>query len=81
LLTLADIRAPTQAKVLVSWAVEEPSHIIAAARSRVELVVILAWGELIRAVYSDDPRRRERAAEKILSSYAACNHPLAPARR
>ena len=45
-----------------------------------ELVVILAWSELIKAVYSDDPRRRQWAADKILSNWAARNHPLAPAR-
>jgi hypothetical protein len=46
----------------------------------VELVVILAWGELIRAVYSDDPRRRMWGADKILSSWLARDHPLSPAR-
>ncbi len=46
-----------------------------------QLVVILAWGELIRAVYSDDPRRRMWGADKILSSWLARDHPLAPARR
>ena len=40
------------------------------------MVVARAEGVLIEMLYSDDPRRRERAADKILSSYAACNHPL-----
>jgi hypothetical protein len=44
-------------------------------------IVARAVGELIRALDSDDPRRREWAAEKIMSSYIARNHPFAPARR
>jgi hypothetical protein len=35
------------------------------------VVVARAEGVLIEMLYSDDPRRRERAADKILSSYAA----------
>jgi hypothetical protein len=46
-----------------------------------ELVVQRAVGELIRALYSDDPRRREWASEKILSSYMARGHPFSPAPR
>jgi hypothetical protein len=30
---------------------------------------------------SPDPRRRERAPDEIMSSYAARNHPLSPPRR
>ena len=44
-------------------------------------IIARAVGELIRALTSDDPRRREWASEKIMSSYMARNHPLAPARR
>ena len=44
-------------------------------------IMARAWSELIRALHSDEPRRREWAAEKILSSYAARDHPFAPARR
>jgi hypothetical protein len=46
------------------------------------MVVLVAHAEgvLIEMLYSDDPRRLERAAEKILSSYAAPNRPLSPAK-
>ena len=46
-----------------------------------ELVVQRAVGELIRALDSPNDRRREWAAEKILSSYLARDHLFAPARR
>jgi hypothetical protein len=46
-----------------------------------ESVVQRAIGEVIRALDSPDWRRRAWAAEKILSSYMARNHPFAPARR
>ena len=48
-----------------------------------EMVVLVARAEgvLIEMLYSDDPRRLERAAEKILSSYAARNRPLSPAKQ
>ncbi len=46
-----------------------------------EVVVARAWGELIRALDSDDWRRRAWAADKIMSSWLARDHPLAPARR
>ena len=44
-------------------------------------IVSRAWGELIRGLDSDEPRRRMWAAERILSSYLARDHPFAPARR
>jgi hypothetical protein len=40
-----------------------------------------AWGELIKALDSDDPRRQMWASDKIMSSWLARDHPLAPARR
>jgi hypothetical protein len=43
-------------------------------------IVARAWGELIRALDSDDWRRRAWAADKIMSSWLARDHPLAPAR-
>jgi hypothetical protein len=46
-----------------------------------EVVVSRAWSELIRALDSDDWRRRAWASEKIMSSWLARDHPLAPARR
>jgi hypothetical protein len=46
-----------------------------------ELAVIRAQDEAVRAVWSDDPRRQMWGADKILNSYLARDHPLAPARR
>jgi len=46
-----------------------------------QVFVDRAWGVLVTAIYSGDPRRRQWAADKIPSSYAARNHPLSPARR
>jgi hypothetical protein len=51
------------------------------AVAEAELTVAMAEGVLIEMLYSDDPRRRERAADKILSSWIARDHPLSPARR
>jgi hypothetical protein len=56
-------------------------HLLDEAHEEMELVVIRAWGELIRAVSSDDPRRRMWASDRILSSWAARDSPFAPARR
>jgi hypothetical protein len=44
-------------------------------------VIDRAWGVLIEALYSDDPRRQMWASDKIMSSSIARDHPLAPARR
>jgi hypothetical protein len=55
--------------------------VLEAAHEEMELVVETAKGELIRALFGDDVRRREWAAEKILSSWMARNSPYAPARR
>ena len=44
-------------------------------------IVSRAMSVLFEALDSDEPRRREWAAEKILSSYLARDHPFAPARR
>jgi hypothetical protein len=46
-----------------------------------ELAVQRAMGVVIQALYSDDPRRQMWASDKILSSWLARDHPLAPARR
>jgi hypothetical protein len=40
-----------------------------------------AQGEVIDAVYSNDPRRRQWGTDKILSSWLARDHALAPARQ
>jgi len=44
------------------------------------VVVARAEGEIIAMLDSPDPRRRERATDRILSSWAAKDHPLSPAR-
>ena len=44
-------------------------------------VIARAMSEVIQAVYSDDPRRRMWGCDKIMSSWLARDHPLAPARR
>jgi hypothetical protein len=44
-------------------------------------VIARAVGEVIQAVYSDDPRRQMWGCDKLLSSWLARDHPLAPARR
>ena len=44
-------------------------------------VIARAWGQLIEALYSDDSDRQMWASDKILSSWLARDHPLAPARR
>jgi hypothetical protein len=46
-----------------------------------ELMVQRAMGVVIQALDSPDPQRRQWASDKIMSSYLARNHPLAPARR
>ena len=51
------------------------------ALEELELVVHRARSVVFKALDDPDPRRREWAADKILSSSLARNHPLAPARR
>jgi hypothetical protein len=46
-----------------------------------ELAVQRAIGVVIQALYSDDLRRQMWASDKIMSSWLARDHPLAPARR
>jgi hypothetical protein len=62
----------------LTWA--KPA-LLETALDEMEAVVARAEGVLIEMLDSDDPRRRERAVDKILSSWAARDHPLAPARR
>jgi hypothetical protein len=56
-------------------------HLLDEAHEEMELVVIRAWSELIRALFSDDQRRQMWASDKILSSWMARDHPLSPASR
>ena len=62
----------------LTWA---KPHLLDEAHDEMGVVVALAWGELIKALDSDDWRRRAWAADKIMSSWLARDHPLAPARR
>jgi hypothetical protein len=51
------------------------------AHEEMQLVLWRAQGELIEALWSDSPRRRMWASDRILSSWMARGHPLSPARR
>jgi hypothetical protein len=62
----------------LTWA--QPSLLVNALEEH-ELVVQQAMGVVIQAPDSPDPQRRQWASDKIMSSYLARNHPLAPARR
>jgi hypothetical protein len=55
--------------------------VLEAAQDQCDLVVARAWGVLIEALYSNDLRRQMWASDKIMSSWLARDHPLAPARR
>jgi hypothetical protein len=56
-------------------------HLLDEAHEEMEVVVARAQGEVIDAVYRDDPRRQMWGCDKLLSSWLARDHPLAPARR
>ena len=62
----------------LTWA--KPKLIEGAELARMG-VIARAWSELIQALYSEDPNRQMWASDKILSSWLARDHPLAPARR
>ena len=51
------------------------------AHEEMELLVLRVQGMWIQMLDSDDPRQRERAADRILSSSLAFGHPLSPAHR
>jgi hypothetical protein len=55
-------------------------HLLDEAHEEMECIVARAEGELIKAIFSDDPRRKMWARDKILSSWIARDSPLAPAR-
>ena len=61
----------------LTWA--QPTLLENALEER-ELVIQRALGVVIQAVYSDDPRRQHWGADKILSSWLARDHLLAPVR-
>jgi hypothetical protein len=56
-------------------------HVLDEAHEAMDLVVIRANAELIKALFSDDPRRQMWASDRILSSWVARDSPLAPAGR
>jgi hypothetical protein len=60
------------------WARPE---LLTLAHELMQVVIEAAASELIRAMFDPDPRRREWASDRLMSSWAARNHPLAPARR
>ena len=62
----------------LTWAKPE---LLEEAEDRCGEVVARAQSVVLQALYSDDPDRRMWGADKLLSSYLARNHPLAPARR
>jgi hypothetical protein len=55
-------------------------HLLDEAHEEMEVFVIRALSEVIKALHSDDLRRQMWASDKILSSWLARDHPLAPAR-
>jgi hypothetical protein len=56
-------------------------HLLDEAHEEMEVVVARAQGEVIKALDSNDWRRKMWACDKILGSWLARDHPLAPARR
>jgi hypothetical protein len=62
----------------LTWAKPE---LLEAALDEMAVVVARAEGVLIEMLDSPDPRQQERAIDRMLSSWAARDHPLAPARR
>jgi hypothetical protein len=56
-------------------------HLLDEAHEEMEVVVIRALSEVLKALHSDDPARQRWAADRILSSRIAEGHPLARARR
>jgi hypothetical protein len=62
----------------LTWAKPE---LLEEALLQCQVFADLAFGVMIKALDSENPRKREWAAGKILSSRIAWNHPLSPARR
>jgi hypothetical protein len=62
----------------LTWA---KPKLLEAAHEQMFEIAARAHGEVIGAMLSDSDRRREWAADIILSSYAGRNSPFAPARR
>jgi hypothetical protein len=62
----------------LTWA---KPKLLEAAHEEMFEIAARAHGEVIEAMFSDSDRRREWAADIILSSYMGRNDPMAPARR
>ena len=62
----------------LTWA---KPKLLEAAHEQMFEIAARAHGEVIGAMLSDSDRRREWAADIILSSYMGRNDPMAPARR
>ena len=75
--TAKELRVPVSDLRRLTWA--KPA-LLETALDEMAVVVARAEGVVIEMLDSDDPRRQERAVDKILSSWAARNHPLSPAR-
>ena len=73
-----ELNIPTPDLRRLTWA--KPKLLEEAELERMG-VIARAWGQLIEALDSDDPRRQMWASDKIMSSWLARDHPLAPARR
>lgn len=72
-----ELNIPTPDLRRLTWAKPE---LLEEAEDRCGEVVARAQSVVLQALYSDDPDRRMWGADKLLSSYLARNHPLAPAR-
>jgi hypothetical protein len=73
-----ELNVPTSDLRRLTWS--KPKLLEEAELERMS-VIARAWGVLIEALYSNDPRRQMWASDKIMSSWLARDHPLAPARR
>jgi|ERR1700733_4346508 hypothetical protein len=73
-----ELNIPTPDLRRLTWA--KPKLLEEAELERMG-VIARAMGVVIQALYSDDPRRQMWASDKIMSSWLARDHPLAPARR
>jgi hypothetical protein len=56
-------------------------HLLDDAHEEMRLVALQAQSVVIRSIFSDDIRRQMWGCDKMMASYLARDHPLAPARR
>jgi hypothetical protein len=62
----------------LTWAYPE---VLEAAEDLCGEAAAIAQGQVIAALWSDDPRRQRWGCDRLLSSHLAIGHPLAPAGR